>query len=82
MEAVWLLAVLACPLVMGAMMLWMMRGMRGGHGRRDEAPAYEQPMRRDRETDAADAPPAPEEGAPLDGGRDETLTLDEEAARG
>jgi hypothetical protein len=29
MESIWLLAILACPLVMGVMMLLMMRGMRG-----------------------------------------------------
>jgi hypothetical protein len=28
-EGIWLLAILACPLLMGAMMLFMMRGMRG-----------------------------------------------------
>jgi len=29
-EAIWLLAILACPLLMGAMMFLMMRGMRRG----------------------------------------------------
>ena len=40
MEALILLAVLACPIVMGAMMLLMWRGMRGqgkGGGVRDDA---------------------------------------------
>jgi hypothetical protein len=60
MEAVWLLAVLACPLVMGAMMLWMMRGIRGEHGRRDEAPAHEVPMRDDG-AEAAGAPREPQQ---------------------
>ena len=39
MEAIWLLAILACPLVMGVMMFLMMRGMRRDHraaGRADE----------------------------------------------
>lgn len=39
MEAIWLLAILACPLVMGVMMFLMMRGMRrdrGAPGRADE----------------------------------------------
>jgi hypothetical protein len=31
MESIWLLVILACPLVMGVMMFWMMRGMRRGH---------------------------------------------------
>jgi hypothetical protein len=30
MEAIWLLAILACPLIMGVMMFLMMRGMRRG----------------------------------------------------
>ena len=40
MEAIWLLAVLACPLIMGAMMFVMMRGMRrrGGIEHADEDP--------------------------------------------
>jgi hypothetical protein len=80
MEAVWLLAILACPLVMGVMMLWMMRGMRGEHGRRHEAPAHEPSTWRDRERDDADTP-EPEERVPLDGGRDETPALDEQEAR-
>jgi hypothetical protein len=78
MEAVWLLAVLACPLVMGAMMLWMMRQMRGS---RDEAPAAEPSQPADRETEAADASREPEERAPLDGGREEIAALAEEQAR-
>ena len=81
MEAVWLLAVLACPLVMGAMMLWMMRQMRGDHHRREEAPAREPPMLPERETEAADIPPEPEERAPLDGGREATANHAEEEAR-
>jgi hypothetical protein len=39
MEAIWLLAILACPLIMGVMMFVMMRGMRRGDrpaGRTDE----------------------------------------------
>ena len=39
MEPIWLLMILACPLVMGVMMFVMMRGMRRGHntaGRADE----------------------------------------------
>lgn len=39
MEAIWLLAILACPLVMGVMMFLMMRGTRRadrGAGRGDE----------------------------------------------
>jgi len=32
MEVLLLLAVLVCPLVMGGMMVWMMRHMRGGAG--------------------------------------------------
>ena len=39
MESIWLLAILACPLVMGVMMFFMMRGMRRddrGTGRADE----------------------------------------------
>jgi hypothetical protein len=36
MEALILLAVLACPIVMGTMMLLMWRGMRAGHGSKDE----------------------------------------------
>ena len=39
MESIWLLAILACPLVMGVMMFFMMRGMRRDHrggGRTDE----------------------------------------------
>lgn len=39
MESIWLLAILACPLVMGVMMFLMMRGMRRDHraaGRADE----------------------------------------------
>ena len=31
MESIWLLVILACPLVMGVMMLFMMRGMRRDH---------------------------------------------------
>lgn len=31
MESIWLLAILACPLVMGVMMFLMMRGMRRDH---------------------------------------------------
>jgi hypothetical protein len=81
MEAVWLLAVLACPLVMGAMMLWMMRQMRGEHHSRDEAPAAEPSQSADRETEAAYASREPEERAPLDGGREEIATLAEEEAR-
>ncbi len=34
MEAIWLVALLACPLLMGLMMFFMMRGMR----RRDGGP--------------------------------------------
>jgi len=34
MEALFLLALLICPIVMGGMMLWMMLRMRG-HARRD-----------------------------------------------
>ena len=30
MEAIWLLAILACPLIMGVMTFVMMRGMRRG----------------------------------------------------
>lgn len=30
MEAIWLLAILACPLIMGGMMFVMMRGRRRG----------------------------------------------------
>jgi len=30
MEAIWLLAILACPLIMGVMMFLMMRGGRRG----------------------------------------------------
>lgn len=29
MEAIWLLVLLACPVIMGVMMLLMWRGMRG-----------------------------------------------------
>lgn len=39
MEAIWLLAIIACPLVMGVMMFVMMRGMLrkdGAAGRADE----------------------------------------------
>lgn len=36
MEAIWLLAILACPVVMGLMMFFMMRGMRGHNGRADK----------------------------------------------
>lgn len=32
MEILLLLAVLVCPLVMGGMMVWMMRQMRGARG--------------------------------------------------
>jgi hypothetical protein len=32
MEGIWLLAILACPLIMGVMMFLMMRGMRRGDG--------------------------------------------------
>jgi hypothetical protein len=81
MEAVWLLAVLACPLVMGAMMLWMMRGMRGDHGCRDETAAHEPPVLRDRQTEAVDTGPEPQEQAPLAGGREEMARLGEEEAR-
>jgi hypothetical protein len=35
MEFWWLLAVLICPIVMGGMMLWMMRGMRSGRSGAD-----------------------------------------------
>ncbi len=43
MEQLWFLAILlVCPLVMGAMMIWMMRGMRAGHGER--ADAREEPV--------------------------------------
>jgi hypothetical protein len=35
METMWLLAILACPLMMGVMMFAMMRGMRRGDARRD-----------------------------------------------
>jgi hypothetical protein len=41
MEVLFLLAVLVCPLVMGGMMVWMMRQMRGGA--RDEAPREDGP---------------------------------------
>lgn len=41
MELSWLVAVLACPVIMGAMMFWMMRKMR-----RDDA-ASERPEKRD-----------------------------------
>jgi hypothetical protein len=37
MEWVWLLAILACPVVMGLVMFFMMRGMRGQGGRDDGA---------------------------------------------
>lgn len=30
MEAIWLLAILACPLIMGVMMFLVMRGTHGG----------------------------------------------------
>jgi hypothetical protein len=36
MEVLILLAVLACPIVMGTMMLLMWRGMRAGHGSGNE----------------------------------------------
>lgn len=35
MEALWLLAVLLCPAVMGGVMYFMMRGTRGGDRRAD-----------------------------------------------
>lgn len=35
MEAIWLLAVLACPVVMGGSMIWMMRSMRRHAARSD-----------------------------------------------
>ena len=36
MEQLWLLvAILVCPLVMGGMMIWMMRGQRHGHPERE-----------------------------------------------
>lgn len=38
MEGIWILAVLACPLIMGAMMFLMMRGHRG-QGERHEKDA-------------------------------------------
>lgn len=37
METIWLLAILACPLVMGVMMFLMMRGMRRDHGPAERA---------------------------------------------
>ena len=40
MPSIWLLAILACPLAMGAMMLFMMRGKHrddGSEERRDES---------------------------------------------
>ena len=37
METIWLLAILACPLVMGVMMLLMMRGMRRDHDATERA---------------------------------------------
>lgn len=37
MEAIWLLVILACPLVMGGMMFLMTRGMRRGDEPRDRA---------------------------------------------
>ena len=36
MESIWLLAILACPLVMGVMMFFMMRRDDRGTGRADE----------------------------------------------
>jgi hypothetical protein len=39
-EGLWLLAILACPLLMGAMMFFMMRGMRG-HGGAQQPPRDE-----------------------------------------
>lgn len=33
MEVILLLAVLACPIVMGSTMIWMMRSMKHGAGR-------------------------------------------------
>lgn len=35
MEAIWLLAVLACPIVMGGSMIWMRRSMRRDATRSD-----------------------------------------------
>jgi hypothetical protein len=52
MEVLILLAVLACPIVMGAMMLLMWRGMRGhsnGGGARDDAAPPREAMTGDRE---------------------------------
>jgi hypothetical protein len=49
MEVLILLAVLACPIVMGTMMLLMWRGMRA-HGKQEgvEEAAPEQPLAEDR----------------------------------
>jgi hypothetical protein len=66
---------------MGAMMLWMMRQMRGEHHSRDEAPAAEPSQSADRETEAVDASHESEERAPLDGRREEIAALAEEQAR-
>lgn len=58
MEVLILLAVLACPIVMGTMMLLMWRGMRTGHGSRDEheesAPAGKTITADQREEDGAE----------------------------
>jgi hypothetical protein len=37
MDAIWLLVILVCPAVMGVMMFFMMRGMRGGPSRDDRS---------------------------------------------
>jgi hypothetical protein len=37
MDSIWLLVILACPLVMGVMMFVMMRGMLRGHDTAERA---------------------------------------------
>lgn len=37
MDAIWLLAILVCPAVMGVTMFFMVRGMRGAPSRCDRA---------------------------------------------
>jgi hypothetical protein len=49
MEALLLLAVLACPLLMGGMMLWMRRDMRRQHlAEHEQAPAQRDELMDDR----------------------------------